>query len=411
METSANKFLSIVFLAALVLLALSCGKDERTASQSMKSEPLANKDIEAFKIELLGLAFDAATAIPVHPHIKDRSRAQEAVVVACLELEQPFRALSFIEKIEDWRRGAGYADLAIYSAMHGHDKDIQRFLDLAEKVSETNEDWRKDRIRAKIAQTYTILGRDKEAEKYSTDLENSETGKTSHTKAKIGGEEDFGAQVRDLDALLAPGNFDITQNALRAYVQVYGKYYENPGRRELVEKKIKEACSKQPEFYRFQILLDMGDHALAHGDNKKALDLVNEARLILDMNTWHLEHQLPMIARMVRLRFGAGETERAKSEADEALALFEKEKESVVNIYRAGALRPLAQAYQFMGLNDAALAVFNKTVDEGLGNINSRPRAEDLSATLVAMAESGFEPDAALWEKVRQIGKGLGEPW
>jgi len=82
-----------------------------------------------------------------------------------------------------------------------------------------------------------------------------------------------------------------------------------------------------------------------------------------------------------------------------------------VNIYRAGALRPLAEAYQSMGDTAAALTVFKKAVEEGVENPNSRPRVEDLSATCRSMALSGVEPDADLWARLREVFTGLGQPW
>src|SRR5262245_27591540 len=52
--------------------------------------------------ELLDLAMQSAAKMPLNPHIKNRSRAQEAVVDACLKLGQPARALAGIEDIANW---------------------------------------------------------------------------------------------------------------------------------------------------------------------------------------------------------------------------------------------------------------------------------------------------------------------
>jgi hypothetical protein len=90
-----------------------------------------------------------------------------------------------------------------------------------------------------------------------------------------------------------------------------------------------------------------------------------------------VEHRIPLVAQLSDLRFKAGDTERARTDADAALALFNAQREKIVNIYRAGALRPLAEAYQSMGDTEAALSVYKLAVEEGIANINSRPRAED----------------------------------
>src|SRR5688572_3908879 len=104
---SRSKLLGV--LAALPVLCLAgceprgSGAGIEVACASADSSPDAA--LAGFQSELLGVAFDAATAIPVEPHFKERCRAQEAVVVACLELQQPLGARGYAEKIANWRRG------------------------------------------------------------------------------------------------------------------------------------------------------------------------------------------------------------------------------------------------------------------------------------------------------------------
>ena len=64
-----------------------------------------------------------------------------------------------------------------------------------------------------------------------------------------------------------------------------------------------------------------------------------------------------------------------------------------------------------MGDTATALSAYKRAVEEGVENPNSRPRAEDLSATCLSMAVHGVEPDAVLWTRIRQINDGLGDPW
>src|SRR5262245_54547858 len=76
-----------------------------TVSQQAPAEAIApcKAPLATFQGELLDFAFDVATAIPIQPHIKDRSRAQEQVVAACLELNLRQRAQGYIERIDNWR--------------------------------------------------------------------------------------------------------------------------------------------------------------------------------------------------------------------------------------------------------------------------------------------------------------------
>ena len=264
---------------------------------------LTDKPLAAYQNELLDIAFETASAIPIQPHIKDRSQAQERVVAASLELDQPWRACGLIEKIENWRRGAGYADLAFYCAKHGYTGEVQQYLNLAVQISESAEDWRRDHIRVKIANTYTLLGQTRQADQYVMGLADAESGKVAGVKAMIADEDHFDEQMDALDAFIAPGNFDTVENALKACANLFNRFYDNAERRLLVEEKIKNSWGKLPIFKRVELLTELAGFALDHADQVKALELVNEAQLLMDGAQWRPEHRIPMISKLVKLRF------------------------------------------------------------------------------------------------------------
>jgi len=400
---------------ALFLFTAGCNKQDRTndvaQNKSGMVASLTDKPLAAYQNELLDHAFETAAAIPVKPHIKDRVRAQEKVVEASLELDQPLRAHSLIERIDNWRRGSGYCDLAFYCARHGYTGETQQYLNLAVQISESAEDWRRDQIRVKIANTYNWLELTQQTDQLETGVVDSESGKVAVVKTMIAGEDHFDEQMNALDALIAPGNFDIVENALKACANLFNRFYDDAGRRLLAEEKIKTSWGKLPIFKRVELLTELAWFALDHTDQAKALELVNEAQLLMDGAQWRPEHSIPMISELVKMRFRAGDMQKARTDADGLLALFDSQRDKIVNIYRAGALRPLAEAYQSMGDTDAALAVYKRAVEEGVENPNSRPRAEDLSATCCSMALHSMEPDAELWTRILQIKEELGDPW
>ncbi len=401
--------------STLFLFTAACGKQDRTDDVAQNKSgvvvSLTDKPLAVYQNELLDHAFETAAAIPVKPHIKDRSRAQEKVVAASLELDQPLRAHSLIERIDNWRRGSGYCDLAFYCARNGYTDEAQQYLNLAVQISESAEDWRRDQIRVKIANTYVWLGQTIQADQIETGVVDPELGKVAGVKAMIAGEDYFDEQMNALDALIAPGNFDIVENALKAYTNLFNRFYDDAWRRSLAEEKIKTSWGKLPIFKRIELLTEMAGFALDHADQAKALEMINEAQIFMDSAQWRPEHRIPMISELVKLRLRAGDRQKARTDADALLALFDSQRDKIVNIYRAGALRPIAEAYQSMGDTAAALAVYKRVVEEGVENPNSRPRAEDLSATCLSMAMHGIEPDAELWTKIRQINEGLGDPW
>lgn len=372
---------------------------------------VSDKPLAAFQNELLDLAFQAATAIPIDPHIKDRSRAQEAVVGVCFALDQPQRAIGYIETIDDWRRGAGYADFAFYCAQHGDSSQVQLYLDLANSMSERAEDWRRDRIKVKIARTYAWIGQTQQAAAFESGVVDSESGKVNSVRATRSDEDAFDQQINVLDSAIATGNFDLARNALEACAQLFNRFYDNEVRRSLAEEKIKSSWGKLPIMIRIELMMKLAQFSLDHQDQTKALQLVNDTQVIIDGSQWTPETRVPLMGRLARLRSLSGDVEKARAAADAALALFEAERDKIMGIDRAGALRPLAEAYQSMTDNAAALSVYKKAVEEGAENPNARPRAEDLSSTCCSMALRGVEPDTELWTRLHQIQGGLGQPW
>lgn len=412
----------IILFAGLALFLCICGCEKKTvepkdvSTEVTAPEPaaeLTDKPIEDFRVELLEIAFDTATKIPVKPHIKDRSLAQEKVILACIELDQAARAGEYTGKIDNWRRGLCYAYLAFYSAEKGFREPALEHLARAEKIAgmDFSQEWRRDRIRVTNIQTRELLGLAPEGEASETEIVESEKGKEVVTPAVVYDAALFDERTQKLDDLLAKGDFDLTKNALTAYAQLFNFYYDDGERRNLAEEKIKTSWDKLPGVIRVDLLMQMAGYALDHSDPEKALALLNEAQEFLEGGSWPLENRIPYVSKLAELRFRAGDKERAQSDADMLLALYEEQGDTIVNIWRAGALRPLAEACQSMGDTEKALRVYKTAVEEGVDNPNSRPRAEDLSATCCSMALSGVEPDAELWERIRGIHKGLKEPW
>ena len=366
--------------------SLLCG-----GSAQVPSTPVADEPLPAYRAELLDLAFRTASAMPSEPHLKNRCRAQAAVVEACFELDQPRRALGYVEQISNWRRGAGYADFAVYCARHGDADEARRYADRALEISaqaekEGSQDWQQDRIRAKVA--------------------SASTG-----GAKAPEKEDVDALLVAVDAVVLKGDFDQIRSALEDCARGFDAHFADVERRTRLERKLKSSWDKLPIAVRMELMMELAGFALGHEDRAKALELVNDARTIVDRFEWKTETLVPVEAKLAALRFRAGDAKKARTEVDGAWALFDSDRASVVDIYRARTLRPVAEAYHAMGDRTSALKVYRAAVGAGVENPNSRPRAEDLSATCCSMARSGFEPDEALRARLLEIFRSLGPPW
>ena len=413
MRARSNIF--FLFFIMGLLFSMTSGdlhaKSDIKPIQSKTMENITDKPLADYQQKLLELAFDAATIIPIKPHIKDRSRAQEKVVEATLKLGQPRRADTYINKIDNWRRGIGYAHMAFYLAQKDHNVEAEYYLNLADQVAIVAEDWRRDRIKSRIAQTYVLLGNNEEADNYSAGLESAETGKMDQVKMMRFDEETFNDHIVSLDALVSRGDVDITRNVLMAYAELFNRFYHNKKYRSLSEEKIRTSWTKIPWFIRVEVLMDLSRYAMENDDQARALEIINEAQEFVETAYWRLEHRIAFMARLIKLRHSAGDQEKAQKDAAAMLKLFMEEGATIVNIYRAEALCPLAEAYQAMGDKETALKVYKMAIKESLENPNSRPRAEDLSLTYFSMALHEVEPDAELWGRIRQVNQELKSPW
>ncbi|MBI1368392.1 MAG: hypothetical protein GC162_07025 [Planctomycetes bacterium] len=383
-----------------------------SSTPQAESAALTDKPLAAFQTDLLELAFDAATKIPVNPHIKDRSRTQAEVVATCLTLEQPKRALSYIPKIDNWQRLGAYGDLAFYLARHdADDATVHHYIELASQLPKDLAEWRADQVNVKIAQTLAWLGDNKRADKYQAGVADFQNGKVDRVRAMQADEESYKSQLAAIDKLVVGENFDLKNNGLDGYAALYDRFYADAAKRQELEKRITDGTKNFPGFIVINLYLSLSESARKHDDQPNALRLVNEAQKLFDAAQWPIEFGVPMRARLAGARGLAGDKEKAKADADATLKLFHEKIDLIVNIYRGGALRPLAEAYQAMGDTASALAVYKLAVDQGVLNPNSRPRAEDLSATCRSMAIAAVEPDAELWARMRHINEELKDPW
>jgi tetratricopeptide (TPR) repeat protein len=405
-------------IGSLGAKASGVDKNPSSSAADAPASALPDRPLAAYQTELLEIAFDSATKFPVKPHLATRSKTQESVVEACFELDQPRRALSYVQQIDDWRRGMGYADYAFYSAQHGQKKDdVRHYLDLARDTAahwmkdQDSQYWQIDRIKAAIARTHLVMGETQEAARFEAGTADFEAEKVEVLKASLLTPDLFDHEFELIDRSIATGNFDLTKSGLETAAQLFGKFYTDAGRRSMLEAKIKSSWTKLPLQIRIDLMIEMIEAALDHQDRTKALALVAETRELMESAPWLPEDRIPLLGKLAGLRHRAGDEQAAKGELDEAIATFDAEREKIQSFNRAGALRPLAVVYRSMGDNQGALALYRKAIEEGSVNPNARPRAVDLSATCCSMALHGVEPDAELKARIKQIRDGLVDPW
>lgn len=377
----------------------------------------ADASLAPWRRELLELAFTAASGFPLMPHHKDRARAQEPVVLAAIGLDQPLLAERQIRQMQNWRQGVCQANLALWCARHGDSTGARHFAALASARADAvlqeadAQEWRRDRIRAIVAEVHLALGDTEAALRHAHELVHSEAGRFEVARAGQMEFPDFGQFVGAVEQVFVTGDLDEVKNALEVCARLHDRFFTDATRRGALRDAIRSGGRKLPPELYIDVLAKLVDHAVAHQDRNSATEVCDEVRSLIVGARWLPEHEVPVRARLALLTLRAGDTEAARAEIDKALALYDRERDKIVDIWRAGALRPLAEAMVACGDRARALEAYRRVVEEGMHNPNSRPRANDLVATCVSLARQDLEPDTALMNRLRQITKGLGDPW
>ncbi len=415
-KASRLKYGCLLLIGSAILLAGGC---KNTSDENGKKTTCSVLDqpLSEFRDKLLDIAFETASLIPLDPHVKDRSKTQELVVRTCLEMDQPVRAIRYAGQIQNWRRGDCFSEIAFHCLKKGDSGTVQSCMAEVQKELEKIEenlaadeiDWRRERINLKMER---VSSWQKQHGLSGADSKKTVNPEFNHLEGGNGLTSDlFEKQAQVLDDLIATGGFDAMKKALFSYVELYIQFYDNPQCRLLIENKVKTSWEKLPVFTRIELLLKMSESALDHSESPEALRLVNEAQVFIDDYQWSPEKRITLTARLIPMRFRVGDVEKAQSDAEAMLRLFDDQGDKIVDIYRAGVLRELAEACQKIGETQTALVIYKKAIKEGVENPNSRPRAEDLTATCCSMALNAVELDTQLWAQIHQIQKGLGRPW
>lgn len=412
----------LVLAAALGLVALACSTDAEHGAVAAKTPSAkTTTSLAPFQSELLNLAFDSASRFPTVPHVKNRSRAQERIVLASLELEQPDLAVAFADGITNWREGMGYADCAYFLVEAGDRSPlVKEYLKKASAVADANgEDegdgqaWRAERIYLRIAMTYFLLGDLKSAETYIAKVPPTEAAKLTVLKVRNMDREQIFQQFETMDEIVAAKDTGRAGNMVAVCRELYELHFDDDAIRETSVNMIDSALGAVPLQTRIELWMDMADIAMERGKPEVAKPLIANAEASLTSFKWPTKDHVPLYSRLAELLYRSGEREKALTEIENTLTWFEYEKSNgqIFGIYQAACLRALAEAYLVAEKPDRALEMYKACVEQGADNPNARPRCDDLVDTCCSLAVHEFEPDEELKARLIEISEGLTEPW
>ena len=372
----------------------------------------SDAELAGYQEELLELSFEAASKFPLDPHIKNRSRAQERVADACFELEAPDRALRYVKGIANWRKALGYANYAAYFAERGEEELVDEYIELAVQLAELSEGWRKENVYSTIARIHIELGQRDKAAKYSEALEAGAAESVEASRAaKAQEEEEYVEHMVWIDHVFSAGNLDQVREGLVACQNLYRNFYGDEVRRAGLEEKVKTSIHKAPLVIGIDTILGMARIAIEHEDRDKGRQLALHVSGLIEGGKWLPEDEIPLVARTAEVQFLAGQPTTSVKALERMHTLYRTSRERIVDIYRADALVPLAEAYSVVGNHEKALELYALSIEEGMMNPNSRPRVDDLVATCCSMATHEVEPDSKFLERLRSITANLGDPW
>lgn len=403
------------------------------STSAAKDGVTTKKDVEvagqqapfaAWQQDLLQIAYDAASRFPLDPHKKNRGRAQDVVVAACFQLDQPELGKRYGEGIADWRRGTALADYAWYQAKHGVRDGLEPVLAAAtrlvdeERKDPNSQQWRCDMVALKIARAWAALGDSERAAAASRGIDPTSANAIDEQWASVVAEradkiaaDQAGGELAKLDATFADMSLGQQASAGALLVRMHERFFADAALRAELEKRPVVLWSKLVPQVRLDLVARMLTTNLANGQSARAKELLAVLRRDVEAHRWRAEDELPWRARLCELAFAVGDVDRAKADAVLALARYHELRDGIVNIYRAKTLRPLMLAQFRLGDRATAADLLSLVLEEGMENPNSRPRCDDLVDTCVALAIAGFEPPAAQLGRIREIAQGLGDPW
>jgi hypothetical protein len=370
-----------------------------------------------FRIELLQTAASAATAFPLDPHIKTRSRLQQQVVEACLEIGAVDLAVETADEIANWRRGLALAALAEHVGRSGDralaDERLGAALAEAEKVSldPDEQEWRRDAILARVAEAWLALGEVERAVEMRVGLDLDQARRLDAALTDRLDAAQARAQLAVVDAAIESQNLADVHTALLACVRIFDALYDDAELRAACAERVENGYPKLPIILRLELLTQLVEAALAHEDVATARTLALEVQRRGDGVQWAAEQHAPHLARTGRLLALCGEAESARREIKAAESVFEDGQERIFDIDRCDALLPIFEAWRALGDMERAEAALARAIAAAGVNPNARPRAEDLVATLTLLARLGHEPSAPVHRALIDLREGLVDPW
>jgi len=355
-------------------------------------------------------AFKFASAIVSDP--KDMGKAQEAVVWDLATAGAWRDAEDSADKVEGWRRGTAYADLATALARVGRSDAAREVLAKAEAFRPTIDGWQNLRIAAHIATAYTALGETEKAKTLaiavaSEDVQQYGGRSTATIASGLASKGEFTEAAGELDRLEDVKDLDDAWWRTVGYVEMSRQKSLTRDQRVKAISVAREAADAIPGWKKAEALESIADQQRALGLSDQARATVAAAQAILVALPDTMPIKAPLLSNCARAWAELGDDATARALLGQVESLAPKVQEIERPAVYANA------ASSFAALKDAAAArrLYGRALEEAASLVNARPRALAIVEICRSIGKSGLGLDQRTRARLDALYAGLKDPW
>jgi tetratricopeptide (TPR) repeat protein len=360
--------------------------------------------------DALNWAFRFASAIVSDP--KDMGKAQAAIVWDYATLGAWRDATTAADRVEGWRRGTSYADLATALAKDGRKDEARTMIAKAERFREAVTGWQNPRIAAHVANAWAALGEVDKAEGLAraVALEDAQqyAGRTVATVASSrAARGDYKGAVAALDGLAAAKDIDDAWWRTVGYLDVARQTSFPRATRAKALAAARTAADSIPTWKKAEALESIADEYRNQLFAKEAREAVAEAERILVALPDTMPIKAPLLSNCARAWGELGKKERAR----ELLNRVEALAPTVQPIERPAVYANAASSFALLGDAASAKRLYGIALDQAGSLVNSRPRALAVVEICRSMGRASVPLDNATRGRLDTLYSGLKDPW
>ncbi len=377
------------------------------AAQSAAQRPGTNRPA---RLDALDYAFKFASAIQSDP--KDMGQAQASVVMDYASAGSLSEAMTHADRIEGWRRGTTYADLATLLANENRQAEAESMLGKAVDFNKTQTGWQAKRIESHIAGALSALGKVEESKAIAGRLAQEDpqqyTGKGVATVATGHARRgEYDVAMTQLDLLEKDPDIDSAWWRTAGYVSLASRTGLPREKRVEAIHQALEASVKISGWRRGEALRSIAEASDRLGLRKEAKEALMDAGKIFDTLPPGMPVKAALLANLARSWASLGEPERSNRLLESAVKLAPE----ATPIERPAIYANIAYAYQATGQTMEARATYDRALSEAESLTNSRPRALAVVEICRSLGRSQVDLDETMRSRLDRIFGNLSDPW